>query len=250
MRRFFRFRIVTLLLLILAASITAAWIVDRERLLARIEDENHPISYYVEKHSYWSPASYLGGDTDTYESELSGKLAFSGNKVVSSQGMGSPTLRQPDIATLNQTIGLLDSTDLATRLSAARLLALYLQAVSGSGNLDTDSVSSRVHFQAVGVNRVRQLIRDSDADVRAAVALILGNTLYDRHTVTLMKQTFDEEQDQTVKLHLAWAYWKIGHNYDKAEYYVNRSQGKAGPSDSPKDRALRFDNGDHIAGPR
>lgn len=250
MRRFIRFRIVTLLLLMLAASITAAWIVDRERLLARIEDENHPISYYFEKHSYWSPASYLDGDTDTYESELSGKLAFSGDKVRSSQGMGSPTLRQPDIATLHQTIELLDSTDLPTRLSAARLLALYLQAVSGSGNLDKDSVASRVQFQAVGLNRVRQLIRDSDPDIRAAAALILGNTLYDRYTVTLIRQTFDEEQDQTVKLYLAWAYWKIGHNYDKAEYYVNRSQGKAEPSDAPKDRASSIDNGNSTAGPR
>jgi HEAT repeats len=220
MRSFFRFRIATLLLTILAVSIAAGWIADRRRLMTKIENENHPISFYSEKLSYWSPASYLGGDTESYESELAEVIKFNGDMIVSSQGMGSPSLRQPDIKTLDQTIALTNLQDRATRVSAVKLLALYMQAVSGSGNLDPDSVATRVHFQAVGLPKVRQLLSDADPDVRAASALILGNSLYDRDTIELMKRTFDSEHDQNVKLHLAWAYWKIGHNYDKAEFYV------------------------------
>ena len=225
----FRFRIATLLLLILTVSVAAGWIVDRRRLRDRIQEfriqvENHPISSYAEKHAYLSPSNFLVGDTNSYESELVGEIEFSGDMIVSSQGMGQASLRQPDIKTLDQTIALLDSEDPATRLSAARLLALYLEAVSGSGNLDTDSIATRVRFQAIGLHKVRELLDDSDPDIRSASALILGNSLYNRDTVELMKRTFDEEHDGGVKWHLAWAYWKIGHNYDIADHYVKRNQ--------------------------
>ena len=217
----FRFRITTLLLLVLAVSIAAGWLVDRQRLLNRIDEQNPPISNYGEKFSYWSPAGYVDGDTASYETRLSDRIEFEGKMITSSQGMGSPTIRQPTVATLDNTLALLDSDDGAIRLCAAQLIALYLQAVSGSGNLDSDSVATRVHFQAVGLPKVRNLLKDENPKIRGASALILGNSLYDRHTVSLMTEAFDRETDQSVKLRLAWAYWKIGHNYDKAGFYTD-----------------------------
>jgi hypothetical protein len=218
-----RFRTSTAFLLVMVVAVGLGWYVDRTKLVHRIEQENRPISWYGEKFDLWSPCDYLGVfDSSQYELILSEKAAFSGKTVTSSQGMGKSELRQPDLPTLQATISLLDNDDAEARLIAAKLLALYLQASSGSGNLDTDSCAVRVQFHAAGLRRVRELLKSSDARMRSAGALILGNSLYDSVTIQCLSEAFDNEADSSVKLHLAWAYWTIGSNYPRAELYLKR----------------------------
>jgi hypothetical protein len=209
-----RYRISTLILFVVMLAIALGWFVDRRRLVDRIERQTPPISLFGEKFSYWSPSGYLGGrDTSFYESLLAERIEFDGKMVVSSQGMGSPSLRQPTVATLDATVALLDENDESTKLLAAELLALYLQAVSGLKNVDSESVAIRVHFYVVGLEKARALLESENPKIRSAAALILGNTLYDRYTLQSLSAAFDRETDSNVMWHLAWAYWRIGHNY-------------------------------------
>lgn len=218
-----RFRISTVFLLLVVVAVGLCWFVDRGNLVRRIEQENRPISRYGEKFGYWSPSLYFGVDnTSHYESALGERVAFSGETVTSSQGMGEPKLRQPDAVTLQSTISLLDDDNTETQLTAARLLALYLQASSGSDNLDTDSVNVRVQFHVHGLRRVRELLKSSDPNMRSAAALILGNSLYDSFTIECLSDAFDNETDHGVKLHLAWAYCTIGSNYPRTDWYLKQ----------------------------
>jgi hypothetical protein len=218
----FHFRISTVLLVFLAVAITVAWCVDHRRLVDRIERVNPPISLYGEKFGYWSPSLYLNGDTSLFELVLPSHIHFDGELVKSSQGMGRVHLRQPTIETLDATISLLDRDDEEVKLIAIRLLALYLQAVSGRHDFDAQSVATRVHFQVNGLHKVRYLLQSSNPDIRSAAALTLGNSLYDRDTLEMMEETFEKEKDSGVKQHLAWAYWSIGHNYHGAKPDASR----------------------------
>ena len=219
-----RFGISTVLLLMLSAGIGLGWLVDRERLSRQIEQENRPIGRYGEKFAYWSPSLYLGVDnTLRFESALVDKVTFRGDTRASSQGMSESMLRRPDAATLESTLFLLNDHDAETRLAAARLLALYLEASSGSSNLDVESLAIRVQFHALGLRRVLDLLDSPAPNMRSASALILGNSLYDSHTIDRLSETFDEESDDNVKLHLAWAYWRLGHNYPRAAGTLDRN---------------------------
>ncbi len=62
------------------------------------------------------------------------------------------------------------------------------------------------------------MLRDESDEIRSAAALILGNTLYSRHTESLLARTFEAESEQDVKIHLNWAYWKLGNNYGYAKW--------------------------------
>lgn len=237
-----RFRISTVFLLLVVGAIGLGWFVERRNLVRRIEEENLPIRQYGEKFAYWSPSHYLGVDnTSRYESALGERVAFSGETVTSSQGIGQPKLRQPDAVTLQSTISLLDDDDEETQLAAARLLALYLQASSGSDNLGVGSVTVRAQFQVHGLRRVRELLKSPDPNMRSAAALILGNTRYDSFTIQCLSDAFDNETDHGVKLHLAWAYWTIGSNYPRTDCYLKQKAARVADTvallcDGPKSR--------------
>jgi hypothetical protein len=234
-----RFRVSSLLLFVLMIAIALGWFVDRRNLIDRFERENPRISRWNFKFHYWSPSLYLHDrDTSHYESLLAERIEFDGKFVVSSQGMGSPRLRQPTNETLDATIALLDDSNESTKLQAAELLALYLQAVCGSANVDGDSLATRVHFQVAGLRKTRGLLESDNSEIRNAAALILGNTIYDRCTVEILSDAFNKESDPDVFVHLAWAYWKIGHNYDNAEFW----QSKAGATLNRTPAAEQSDN--------
>jgi hypothetical protein len=59
--------------------------------------------------------------------------------------------------------------------------------------------------------------------MRSAAALILGNSLYDYFTIQCLSETFDNETDDSVKLHLAWAYWTIYRNYPRTDRYLKQN---------------------------
>jgi hypothetical protein len=227
----------TAFLFIVLVAVCLGWLVDRTNLAGRIEQENRPISRYSEKLRYWSPAAYFNVDnTSKFEAALGHRLTFGGKTVTSSQGVVRATLRQPDIPTLDATISLLDDEDAVTRLTATKLLALYLEASSGSKNLDPESVAVRIRFHALGLRRVLELLNSSDSEMRSAAALVLGNSFYDWETIRYMSDAFDKETDNGVKLHLAWAYFAIGHNYPGAEWYAKqKANGVALPADESQD---------------
>jgi hypothetical protein len=206
----FRFRMSSVLWFFVTISVAAAWFVDRQLLLQELKRVNPPIKYYCEKANLWSPAAFLNRDTAALETQLSNHIeGFAGDFVTSSQGLGDYRLRQPTIQTLDAVIGLLD--DESTRVSAAELIALYLQAVSGLENDDKGSLMVRAHFQLNGLPKIRQQICDTNVEVRKAIALILGNTFYSRDAEQFLVDTFDQEADQEVKRHLAWSYYNITH---------------------------------------
>ena len=214
-----RYRVLVPVLFVAVLAIALGWLIERRRLVDHIEKQDPPINLYGEKFAYWSPCLYLGSrDTSYYESLLSERIEFNGKIVVSSQGMGSRSLRQPTLETLDATFSLLDDDNESNKLQATELLALYLQAVSGSKNLDSDSKTTRVHFHSAGLRKTRELLESDNSKLRSAAALILGNTLYDQNTVQLLSDAFDRETDATVKWHVAWAYWRNRHNDNRAEF--------------------------------
>lgn len=205
-----RFRLSSGLFLLAVICIALGWYVDRSSLARKLEANQHPITSYWEKHAYWSPSLHLNMDTDTLESNLADHVdAFSGELVESSQGMSQATLRQASPKTMDDIALLLDCTDQATRLAAARLSALYLEAVSGRSNTNQSSIEKRAYFQANFKDKIMALLQDNDPDLRAAAALIVGNLYFTREIEQVMMDAFDREDEQTVKLYLAWAHHHI-----------------------------------------
>lgn len=215
----FRFRISHLLLLFVTISVAGAWYVDHQRLVRQSYRANHPINYVQEKQGLWSPSNYLmNSDTATLEAKLSKRVdRFEGKLVTSSQGLGQDQLRQPTPNTFDAVIRLLYEDDDDTRVAAAQLIALYLQGLSGRNDIDTDSLTARAYFQANGLPKARQLLQDSNVEVRGAAALILGNTFHNVQTMGIMQNAFDKEPDSYVKIQLSWAYQQLTNNYDARE---------------------------------
>jgi HEAT repeat protein len=186
-------------------------------LLRRVNENNPPISRYGEKFQLWSPDAFLRTDAQSLEAQLADLIPkIKGEFVENSQGLGDTMLRQPNTETLDAVVSLLDSNDSQIQLAAAHLTSLYLQSVSGSDNRDSNSYAIRVQFHSKGHGKALSLLYDSDPRVRNAAALILGNTIGDGHTAQLLSEAFDKETDSGVKWVMAWAYWKLRHNYDRA----------------------------------
>ena len=204
-----RFRISTLLFICVIVSLSLAWFVDHRQLKLKINQLNRPkfINTLGEKHRYWSPSIYLKiDDISVLEQKLlpSGFTA-TGNIVPSTQGMGKAKLRRPTINTLDALAELLYEKE--TQLDAAKLLALYLQALSGKDRLlDEACLTVKAHFHLSYSQGIRwTLLADPDDEVRSAAALILGNTLPDMGTIESLQYAFDREKNDTVKKHIAWA---------------------------------------------
>ena len=158
----FRFRLSTIVFFLTAVSLGFAWYIDRTTLrreLQELQAIQHPIAGFWEKHAYWSPSLHLSVDTDELESSIADRVdGLSGSIVESSQGMSHASLRQPSTATIDKVVLLLDDPDHSTRLTAARLLALYLEAVSGRSNTDRNSIEKRAYLSSVlisGLSRVK-----------------------------------------------------------------------------------------------
>ena len=212
-----RFRLSHVLWLFLTLGIATAWYVDRSQLLVRIKTHNPPISQYGEKHQLWSPSAYLRADVLDLEKQLADRIPkFQGPFVSSSQGLSDASLRQPTLDTLDAVIVLLDAKDAQVRLIATQLLALYLESVSGSDNLNSECYATRIQFHVFGHGKALSLLSDNDKQVRGAAALLLGNSIGDNYTMQLMSEAFDKENDQSVKWKLSWAYWKITNNYNRS----------------------------------
>lgn len=206
-RTMFRFRITTLLFLITIVSLGIAWYVDRTALQEELQRKQHSIATYPEKHGYWSPSLHLNTTTNQLESLLTPRIGeFSGPIVESSQGMSHEALRQPSLATIDEIVPLLADPHPATRLTAARLVALYLEAASGKNNSDSDSIRTRAYLHAAAEDKVQALLNDPDAAIRAAGAFIAGNLYYSRKNEQMLKDAFDKETDGSVRQYLAWAY--------------------------------------------
>ena len=205
-----RFRITSALLLMAAIAVGLAWYVDRTRLSAQLEADRHPISRYWEKHNLWSPSLHLATDTNKLEAKLTHRInQFSGDMIVSSQGMSQTELRQPTIATLEAVIELLGDSEPSVQLAAAELIALYLESVSGRSNNDQKSIEIRAYFHATSFDHVKAMLADPNSNIRAAGALTIGNMYYTRDVDRLMKNAFEQENDQHVKICLAWAHYHI-----------------------------------------
>ena len=215
--RWLRPQLSTLFWLFVVLAIALAWHTDRKALLRRVKEHNPPIGRYGEKFQLWSPDAFLRADPKSLEAQLADLVPqIEGEFVENSQGLGDTMLRQPSTDTLDAVVSLLDSSDSHIRLAAAQLTSLYLQSVSGSDNLDSNSYAIRVQFHSKGHGRALSMLSDSDPRIRNAAALILGNTIGDSHTAQLLSEAFDKESDSGVKWVMAWAYWKLRHNYDRA----------------------------------
>lgn len=203
-----RFRISTLLLLIVVVGLALSWYIDRSRLREKLYEDG---IWFGDKHNLWSPTHHLGQiSVAELEAALSGLVEkFEGEKVKSSQGLGEEELRQPTRKTLDAVIALLDHDEEVVRLQALQLIALYLEAVSGYENNDVNSLETIAYFQVKGFPKVREFASDPNADVRIATALIFGNSLYSRDTIEFMKEWFENETDNGVKWKLGWAYSQI-----------------------------------------
>lgn len=122
--------------------------------------------------------------------------------------MNGPEFVSPE--TFDSVVQLVDSDNESTRLAAVQLLALYLESVSGRSNTDQASISKRAYYHVTVRDDIDLLLQDADADVRAAAALVAGNLFFIRKIERTMMEAFDREDEQTVKMHLAWAYHHIG----------------------------------------
>lgn len=222
-----QFRISTIFLLLTTIAVTTGWFVERRHLQHQLRKRTSAISLFGEKHDLWSPHGYIHEDISTLEGRLSDYVTtFDGPFVTSSQGLGSPRLRQPTLATLDAVIALLDSDLEPVRFNACQLLALYLQAFSGSKNLNAYCLKARIHFQLHGTARTSELLHDPNDDVRRAAALVIGNTLNNQRTVDSLVDAFERENVGTVKLAMSWAHWKLHNNYDKASATTRRQASK------------------------
>jgi hypothetical protein len=195
---------------------------DRKQLVRKIEAQRPVISHYWEKHGYWSPSAYLGQTSSQLESQLSGSFQFTGPMVESSQGMSDAMLRQPSDDTADYVASFLSSPDSNVRLTAAQLFALYLEATSGSGNYDANSIARRLYCDTIGQKQARDLLISKDVATRQAAALILGNTLYNPHVVQDLTDAFNRESDQSTKIFMAWAYWSLHNNYPRTGWHLKQ----------------------------
>lgn len=205
-----RFRIASILVLVAFISICLGWYVDRTRLVKELASQHHPIAKYWEKHSYWSPSLHLGSDTNSLESQLTEHVVeFSGDIVESSQGWSTSNLRQASHETFDAVALLIDSDSESTRLIATQLLSLYLESVSGRSNTDRFSIEKRAYYHAKIRDDIKTLLFDVNPDIRAAAALVAGNLYFTREIEHTMMDAFDREDEQTVKIYLAWAHHHI-----------------------------------------
>lgn len=204
-----QFRLSTLLLVALTVSAALGWYADRTRLRRKLQSQQPSIATYWEKHAYWSPSAHLGTNTSEQESRLEELVVeFSGPVIESSQGMSPHVeLRQPSRETIEAVVPLLDSPDLSTRQTAGRLLALYLEAVSGHENTDYQSIATRGYLHARLQGTIGTLLSDKDAELREAAAYIAGNFYYSQQLERQLINAFEEETDGGVKYALAWAYY-------------------------------------------
>jgi len=214
-----RYRTPFVLLLSIACLWAFSWFIWRSELVQSQPATAHqvPISRFWEKHQYWSPSAHLGTDTDKLESMLSHQVErFSGNIVKSSQGMSDARLRQASPDTFATVARLIDSSDRSLQLAASRLLCLYLESVSGSENLDPDSVRKRKCFCELYRDKVKKLLQDNDPDIRSAAALAAGNLDFNRDIKTSLDESFQRERSATGKIHLAWAhFWLLKSRLDE-----------------------------------
>lgn len=206
----FRFRLGTIFWFTLVACLALAWYVDHRRQVAEIKRLQPAISTFWEKHHFYSPSIHLHCETSEIESRLAGRVPrFEGVIVKSRQGMSEASLRRPNSETLDAVIDLVSDSDTTTIRDATRLLALYLEAFSGSRAFEPESKVAKQHFQVRGISRVKALLKHPSTDVRQAAALVLGNTLPIRSTVEHLSSSFDDEVDSTTKLYLAWSYYTL-----------------------------------------
>lgn len=205
-----RFRLSTLLLVALTVSVALGWYVDRKRLQRELQSRQPAIATYWEKHAYWSPSLHLNTDSAEQEVSLVGAMShFTGTIVESSQGFSQADLRQPSRETIEAVVPLLDSPDLATRRTAGRLLALYLEAVSGHDNTDHQSIATRAYLQARLQGMIGPLLSDEDGELREAAAFMAGNLYYSQRLEQQLVEAFERETDGGVKYALAWAYYHV-----------------------------------------
>ncbi len=222
-----RFRLSTVLVSTALLAVALGWWIDHRQLQNEIDNRTAAISNFGEKQQLWSPHAYLHKDTSHYESLLGSRVKFDGRHVESSQGLGRPNLRLPTRETLDSVVDLLNDPDTSVRINAAELLSLYLQAASGSKSFDYESFDIRAYFNAIGLAKTYRLLDDESPTLRAAAALILGNTLYVRHTERILIRAFDNEDNENVKWKLNWAYWAIGNNYERAWWHVEKEKAQA-----------------------
>ena len=194
----------------IVVCLSLAWYRDHRRQAAEIKQLLPAISTFWEKHDLWSPSAHLGCEVAEVESRLSSRVAaFEGAIFRSGQGMSDATLRRPTTETLDVVVDLLSDSDAATVLDATRLLALYLEACSGSHEFEPESLAIKQRFQERGITQVQGLLKHPSKEVRQAAALTLGNAHLSRSAIERLREAFDIERDGTTRIHLAWAYYTL-----------------------------------------
>ena len=145
---------------------------------------------------------------DETMSELEELLGMAGAEGESLQSVGwsVETLRIPSPETADLAIEKLQSDSRIIRLNALKLLALYSEAFNVEQKYAFQKLDQAEQYFCDNVPAsLRELLSDSDDEIRAHAALAIGFTCKERETIDRLTFAFKNESDDTAKIYMAWA---------------------------------------------